>query len=68
MPNQAVVPRTASFALNLPIIRQTPLPTLLKSAAEKIIEAEAGLAKKGGAEFFGIVTSGKTIKAQKGME
>lgn len=31
----------------------------------KQILAEAGLAKKDGAEFFGIVTSGKRVKAQK---
>lgn len=35
----------------------------LKSAKE--ILAEAGRAKKDGAEFFGIVTSGKHVKAQK---
>jgi len=35
----------------------------LKSAKE--ILAEAALAKRDGAEFFGIVTSGKSVKAQK---
>src|SRR5512145_2180286 len=42
----------------------TDVPTYPLKPAREIL-AEAGLAKKDGAEFFGIVTSGKRVKAQK---
>ena len=42
----------------------TDVPSYPLKPAKQIL-AEAGLAKKDGAEFFGIVTSGKRVKAQK---
>ncbi|MEE9911365.1 MAG: biotin synthase BioB [Deltaproteobacteria bacterium] len=42
----------------------TDVPTYPLKPAKEIL-AEAGLAKKDGAEFFGIVTSGKRVKARK---
>lgn len=43
---------------------KTDVPSYPLKPAKEII-AEAALAKKDGAEFFGIVTSGKQVKAQK---